>query len=85
MIKSKENYIKLNGEYIKILPDEEDKNFLEFEYPSIMEETMNLDMKNPEEAIQLKFENDKTYTLAGYFCTFSYVFILIYLIFNFLY
>lgn len=44
MIKTKENYMKLNGEYIKILPDEEDKRFLEFKNPLAMEEVMKLDI-----------------------------------------
>lgn len=83
MIKTKENYIKLNGEYIKILPDEEDKRFLEFENPLAMEEVMKLDMKNPE-SIQLNFSSNKKATLVEYIPVIFFITILIYLIFNYL-
>lgn len=83
MIKTKENYIKLNGEYIKILPDEEDKRFLEFENPLAMEEVMKLDMKNSE-SIQLNFSSNKKATLVKYIPVIFFITILIYLIFNYL-
>lgn len=83
MIKTKENYIKLNGEYIKILPDEEDKRFLEFKNPLAMEEVMKLEMKNPE-TIQLNLPINKKATLVEYVPIISFISILIYLIFNYL-
>lgn len=83
MIKTKENYIKLNGEYIKILPDEEDKRFLEFENPLAMEEVMKLDMKNPE-SIQLNFSINKKATLVEYIPVIFFITILIYLLINYL-
>ena len=83
MIKTKENYIKLNGEYIKILPDEEDKRFLEFENPLAMEKVMKLDMKNPE-SIQLNFSSNKKATLVEYIPVIFFITILIYLFINYL-
>lgn len=83
MIKTKENYIKLNGEYIKILPDEEDKRFLEFENPLAMEEAMKLEMKNPE-TIQLNLPINKKATLVEYVPIIFFISILIYLIINYL-
>lgn len=83
MIKTKENYIKLNGEYIKILPDEEDKRFLEFENPLAMEEVMKLDMKNSE-SIQLNFSSNKKATLVEYIPVIFFTTILIYLLINYL-
>lgn len=55
MIKAKDNYTVLNGELIKILPDEEDKKFLEFVNPHAMEDIMKLDNQLAETSVQLDF------------------------------
>ena len=70
MLKAKDNYALLDGELIKIFPDEEDKKFLEFINPLAMDDIIKLDNQSVETGIQLDFFRVET---PFYFQLFVYI------------